>query len=93
MTQHELFDSDPHCPRCNGERIVVIDNEVFGCPACSRDTCNCGSLEFPEEVFDARGIFVAKVCSACRTERLRGYRPEIFTDPNYDAFEPIEEEL
>ena len=54
--------------------------------------CPCGSGELREEVHDARGIFVAFVCDRCRAERLRGYRREIFTDPSYEASEPIEPE-
>ena len=42
--------------------------------------CGCGSGEQKEEVCDARGIFVAYVCSECREQRLAGYRPDIFTD-------------
>ena len=52
--------------------------------------CPCGSGEWTEAVHDARGIFIAYVCSVCRVEKLRGYRPEIFTDHNYWHDEPIE---
>lgn len=54
--------------------------------------CPCGSGEYPEEVCDARGIFVAYVCDKCRKERLSGYRPDIFTDSNYWHDEPIDED-
>lgn len=54
--------------------------------------CRCGSGEFPDAVHDARGIFVAYVCSKCEATKLKGYRPEIFTDSNYDADERIEPE-
>jgi len=56
------------------------------------DGCLCGSGEFPAEVFDARGVYVTVVCDRCRAERLKGYRPEIFTDSDYAADEPIEAE-
>ena len=52
--------------------------------------CSCGSGEWPEAARDARGIFISYVCSRCRRERLQGYRPEIFTDPQYPADEQIE---
>ena len=55
--------------------------------------CSCGSGQYREEVCDARGIFVAYVCDACRAERLAGYRPEIFTDAAYECDEPIDPEL
>ena len=54
--------------------------------------CSCGSGEHPEGVYDARGIFVASVCDKCRKERLKRYRPEIFSDSDYEADEPIEPE-
>ncbi len=54
--------------------------------------CPCGSGEYPEAVSDARGIFVAYVCNQCRKEKLSGYRPEIFANPDYWHDEPIEED-
>ena len=51
----------------------------------TRTECTCGSGEYPEAVSDARGIFVAYVCDQCRADKLKGYRPEIFTDSHYDA--------
>ena len=54
--------------------------------------CHCGSGEFREAVHDARGIFVAYVCSECRESKLSGYRRDIFTDPGYECDEPIEED-
>jgi hypothetical protein len=39
---------------------------------------------------DARGIEIARVCDRCEDEKMRGYRREVLTDPNYDADEPIE---
>lgn len=35
--------------------------------------------------YDARGIFLCFVCPRCRTIKLARYRPEVLTDPNYDA--------
>lgn len=52
--------------------------------------CPCGSLQHFDDVHDARGIFVARVCEKCKREKLSKYRPEIFTDSNYIANEPIE---
>ena len=52
--------------------------------------CNCGSGEIWEPVEDARGIFVAYVCSKCEEEKLGGFRKDIFTDSQYEADEPIE---
>ena len=52
--------------------------------------CNCGSGEWPEAIHDARGIFVAYVCSKCQARKLQGYRPEIFINPDYWHDEPID---
>jgi len=36
---------------------------------------------------DARGIFCAYVCDRCEAEKRDRYRPEIFTDCDYDTFD------
>lgn len=41
---------------------------------------------------DARGIPLARVCEECREEKLKEFRPEVLTNPNYEANEPIEPE-
>jgi hypothetical protein len=55
--------------------------------------CNCGSGLAREEIRDARGIFVTYACSKCKKEKLLGYRPEIFSNPNYFADEEIEPDI
>lgn len=54
--------------------------------------CTCGSGLMTHEEWDARGIYLCSCCEACRKERLAGFRPEVSTDPNYDADEAIEPE-
>lgn len=54
--------------------------------------CNCGSGEYAQDIHDARGLFLARVCGACRDERLSAFRPEVLTNRNYDHDEPIEED-
>ena len=54
--------------------------------------CPCGSGEYPEALYDARGIFCCYVCDKCEKEKKSRYRPEIFEDGNYWADEPIDEE-
>jgi hypothetical protein len=54
--------------------------------------CTCGSGMAARAVYDARQIFVAFVCDGCQRSKLAQYRPEIFTDPNYEHSEPIDEE-
>lgn len=49
--------------------------------------CCCGSNLPTEDIFDARGIFVARVCAACKKRKLSEYRPEIFEDVNYEVNE------
>ena len=43
-------------------------------------------------VYDARGIPLVRVCASCKDEQLKRYRPEVLTDGNYEADEPIEDE-
>lgn len=55
--------------------------------------CVCGSGLPSEEVKDARGIYLARVCRKCRAERLAGFRPEVLNDSGYECDEAIEEEV
>lgn len=54
--------------------------------------CPCGSGLEPQDIYDARGIFVLVACDKCRKEKLSRYRPEIFTDSDYECNEPIDED-
>ena len=40
--------------------------------------------------YDARGIPLCRVCSTCKASKLARYRPEVRSDPNYEADEDIE---
>jgi hypothetical protein len=52
--------------------------------------CPCGSGESSWWAKDARGIEIARVCDVCEAEKLKGYRPEVLTDSQYEADEDIE---
>jgi hypothetical protein len=54
--------------------------------------CHCGSGQSSWWESDARGIPLARVCSECRDKKLSKYRPEVLTNSNYYADEPIEAE-
>ena len=54
--------------------------------------CLCGSGLPSYALTDARGIFCTYACESCEAEKKRRFRPEIFTDANYYADEPIEPE-
>ena len=54
--------------------------------------CNCGSGLERFELSDARGIFCGFVCDKCEAKTRAKYRPEIFSNGNYYADEPIEPE-
>lgn len=41
---------------------------------------------------DARGIPLCRVCDKCRDIKLSVYRPEVLTNPDYWADEPIDED-
>lgn len=51
-------------------------------------SCLCGSGKPRRALTDAAGIFCCFVCDDCETEKRRAYRPEIFSDPNYESTEP-----
>jgi hypothetical protein len=52
--------------------------------------CPCGSGKDSHWLKDARGIEVARVCETCEAGKKAGYRPDIFTDSQYWADEPID---
>lgn len=54
--------------------------------------CPCGSGNDSHWRNDARGIPLCRVCPACEERKLAAYRPEVLTDSNYEADEPIEED-
>ncbi len=42
--------------------------------------------------YDARGIYLCKVCDKCVKEKLSGFRREVLTNSNYSHDEPISED-
>jgi len=54
--------------------------------------CPCGSGKKSSWESDARGIPLGRVCLECIDKKLSKYRPEVLTNSNYCADEPIEEE-
>jgi hypothetical protein len=54
--------------------------------------CTCDSGNIGEEQFDARGIYLCITCDECHEGKMKRYRPEVRTDFNYEADEPIEPE-
>lgn len=55
-------------------------------------TCTCGSGQYGDALYDARGIYCCLYCDDCETEKRSKYRVEIFTNPNYDCDEYIDED-
>lgn len=54
--------------------------------------CPCGSgLDSAWQV-DARGIELTRTCLKCHKDKMSHYRPEVLSNPNYWASEPIEED-
>ena len=53
--------------------------------------CPCGSGLESEPQFDARSIYLCRTCPKCHARRMKRYRPDVLTDPNYWADEQIEE--
>jgi len=54
--------------------------------------CPCGSGKDSWWENDARGIPLCRVCEKCEKEKLARYRPDVLSDSNYWADEPIEPE-
>ena len=54
--------------------------------------CPCGSGLPSTWQVDARGIPLCRTCSKCHASKMRGYRADVLTDPDYWADEPIEPE-
>lgn len=48
-------------------------------------TCPCGSGLTPTMAFDARMIELGYVCERCEARKLASFRPEVLSDPNYEA--------
>jgi hypothetical protein len=59
----------------------------------SSKPCNCGSGLPSDWAHDARGIPLARVCSKCRKDKLKGFRQDVLDDPNYETDEPIEPDM
>ena len=55
--------------------------------------CKCGSNLPSWREYDAQGIYLCRVCDACRDKQLARFRPEILTGYDQsDVDEPIEAE-
>lgn len=52
--------------------------------------CPCGSKRSRFMLYDARGIECGYACTKCEAAKRARYRPEVLTDANYEASEPIE---
>jgi hypothetical protein len=54
--------------------------------------CPCGSDKPSHWQYDARNIPLCRTCEDCHQRKMARYRPEVLTNPQYHADEPIEEE-
>lgn len=54
--------------------------------------CPCGSGLESDWQYDARGIELCRTCPKCHKEKMKKYRPDVLSDPNYWSDEPIEED-
>ena len=54
--------------------------------------CTCGSKKWSWIEFDARGIYLCRVCEDCEKRKLGVYRDEVLINPAYEVDEPIEPE-
>ena len=72
-----------------GEKLSDMEHQWNAAKPEHRASCRCGSDKEPAMLYDARHIEVKMCCDDCREEVKRGYRPEIFIDPNYYCDEEI----
>lgn len=42
--------------------------------------------------YDARGIYLCRVCDKCRKAKLSRYRKDVLENPQYESDEPIDPE-
>lgn len=54
--------------------------------------CPCGSGQSSLEIRDARGIYLGRVCTECKSVRLEQFRQDVLTDSSYEHDEPLDEE-
>ena len=41
-------------------------------------------------LYDVHGIYCCRICDVCEAEKRARFRPEIFTDPDYERSEDID---
>lgn len=56
------------------------------------EICPCGSGLLSSWATDARGIPLKRTCNKCHAEKMKTYRPDVLTDPEYWSDEQIEED-
>jgi len=56
--------------------------------ACKQDL----EVDYSWEKYDARGIYLCRVCKKCEEAKLSMYRQDVLTNSNYEADEAIEED-
>lgn len=49
-------------------------------------------MDYSWEEYDARGIYLCRVCDKCQDAKLSMFRQAALTNPNYEADEAIEED-
>ena len=54
--------------------------------ACKQDP----EVDYSWEEYDARGIYLCRVCDKCKDAKLSIFRQDVLTNSNYEADEPIE---
>ena len=54
--------------------------------ACKQDL----EVDYSWEKYDARGIYLCRVCEKCEEAKLSMYRQDVLTNSNYEADEPVE---
>jgi hypothetical protein len=56
---------------------------------CGSQVCDENTREI---LYDARGIECGYACNKCRKEKMSRYRADVFSNPDYECDEPIDED-
>ena len=71
-------------------QIADVDGEQHMNEELKHHQCRLDpDVDYSWEEYDARGIYLSRVCDKCEKAKLSQYRPEVLSNANYWADEEI----
>ena len=71
-------------------RITDVDGEQHMNEELKHHQCRLDpDVDYSWDEYDARGIYLSRVCDKCEKAKLSQYRPEVLSNANYWADEEI----